>query len=160
MIRSVTPKDAAELAAIYNHYIENTIITFEEESISVDAYLARIHDTASKYPWLVYEHENRIVGFTYASAWKARSAYRHCAEATLYLSPMNVGKGIGTILYSALIDQLRCRQMHSLIAGIAVPNDASIALHKKLGFEKIGYFKEVGKKFDDWLDVEYWELIL
>lgn len=159
MIRSATADDADGVCAIYNHYIEKSIATFEEEPVAVGEMQARIAAASAQCPWLVYEFDAGLAGFAYASAWKSRCAYRFSLETTVYLSVDHLGRGIGTDLYGHLIEAIRQQQMHSLIAGIALPNDASIALHEKLGFVKVGQFLEVGWKFDHWIDVGYWELL-
>ncbi|NKB59369.1 MAG: GNAT family N-acetyltransferase [Alphaproteobacteria bacterium] len=160
MIRSVTPDDAATLCSLYNHYIEHSIVTFEEEPVSVEAFRDRIENITESCPWLVYEADDDIAGYVYASPWKARHAYRYAAESTVYMAPNQGGKGIGTALYERLIADLKAQSVHSVMAGIALPNDASVALHEKVGFEKVAHFKEVGWKFNRWIDVAYWELML
>lgn len=160
LIRPVKIEDAAALCEIYNFYVENTTITFEETRVPAGDFAKRIQDISANHPWLVAEVDGEIVGYGYANAWKLRSAYRYCVESTMYLAQSAMGKGYGTALYLQLIDELRKRNVHSILAGIATPNEASFALHKKLGFEQVGLFKQVGKKFDRWLDVAYWELIL
>jgi phosphinothricin acetyltransferase len=161
MLRAATPADAAAIAAIYNHYVVHTIITFEEEAVPATEMAQRITDVhAAGLPWFVWEEDNRILGYAYAGKWKTRSAYRHCVESSIYLDKDATGKGLGTKLYVALIAALRERKIHSIIGGIALPNAASVGISEKLGFRKIGHFKEVGWKFNQWLDVGYWELIL
>jgi L-amino acid N-acyltransferase YncA len=159
MIRFVTVNDAENICAIYNHYIENSIATFEVDAVAVSDMQSRIGDASAQRPWFVYERDHGLAGFAYASVWKSRCAYRFSLETTVYLSPDHLGRSIGTALYAHLIEDIRKMNIHSLIASIALPNDASIALHEKLGFEKVGQFKEVGWKFDQWIDVGYWELI-
>ncbi len=160
LIRDVKIQDAAALCAIYNYYVEKTTITFEETRVPVDEFAKRITDITASYPWLVVEDGDEILGYGYAATWKPRSAYRYCVESTLYLAQSAMGKGYGTALYLRLIDELKRRGIHSILAGIATPNEPSFALHRKLGFEQVGLLKQVGKKFDVWLDVAYWELIL
>jgi phosphinothricin acetyltransferase len=159
MIRNILPEDAVQICGIYNYYVRHTIVTFEESPVSEEEMKARIIDITKKYPWIVYEQNDQIVGYAYASAWKSRCAYRHSVETTVYLNQAAKGNGIGTLLYRELLDRLIKQNVHAAIGGIALPNAASIALHEKLGFEKIGQFKEVGYKFDQWIDVGYWELI-
>ncbi len=159
MIRNVVSDDASQICEIYNYYVINTIITFEETSVSEDEMRSRIEYTIRKYPWIVYEKDEKIIGYAYASEWKSRCAYKHSAESTVYLRQGENRNGIGSLLYGELIDRLRKINLHAAIGGIALPNDASIALHEKFGFEKIGQFREVGYKFDKWIDVGYWELI-
>jgi L-amino acid N-acyltransferase YncA len=160
-IRPASSKDADAIARIYNHYVENTVITFEEEPVSVQAMAARITEVQDLFlPWLVAEVEARVVGYAYAGRWKARSAYRHTVETTVYLERGQQGRGIGTSLYAALLPILRAQGMHVAIGGAALPNDASVALHQKLGFERVATFHQVGFKHGRWVDVAYWELVL
>lgn len=159
MIRSATTGDAVGVCAIYNHYIENAIATFEEQAVELDDMRDRIAVASEEKPWFVYEVDGAIAGYAYASAWQSRCAYRFSLETTVYLSHEHLGRGIGTELYSHLIDAVRKNGIHSLLAAIAMPNPASVALHENLGFEKVGQFREVGWKFDQWIDVGYWELI-
>jgi L-amino acid N-acyltransferase YncA len=160
MIRSVNVEDAKSICEIYNHYVLNTTVTFEESAIAIEEMQNRIKDVTSHLPWYVAEEQGRLVGYAYATKWKARSAYRFSVESTVYVHHELVGKGIGKQLYQALISELRTRSLHCVLGGIALPNEASIALHEKMGFVKTAQIKEVGRKFDQWLDVGYWELIL
>ena len=161
MFRPALASDALAIAGIYNHYVLNTFVTFEEETVSAEEMAGRIRDTlAAELPWLVWEENGRVLGYCYASKWKSRCAYRFALETTVYLDKDVTGRGLGTKLYRALIDALQPTRMHTLIGGIALPNAASVALHEKLGFQKIGQFREVGWKFDQWIDVGYWELML
>ena len=161
MIRPAEAADAASIAAIYNHYVLNTTVTFEEEAVSTADMGRRIREIKdAELPWLVWEESGKVLGYTYASRWKSRCAYRYAVESTVYLDKDATGRGLGTKLYRTLLDDLRGRGLHSVIGGIALPNAASVALHEKLGFHKIGQFKEVGWKFEQWIDVGYWELIL
>lgn len=161
MIRTATTADAAAIAAIYNHYVLNTIVTFEEEAVSGAEMTQRITEVlAAGRPWFVWEENGRILGYAYASGWKSRCSFRYSLETTVYLDQAVTGRGLGTKLYTALIADLRAKKYHALIGGISIPNPGSIALHEKLGFQKIGHFKEVGWKFNQWIDVGYWELVL
>jgi phosphinothricin acetyltransferase len=160
MIRPASPSDASQICAIYNHYVASTVITFEEETVSESAMSQRIGQVTQKYPWFVSERDGSISGYAYATTWKSRSAYRFAVESAIYLKHGLAGQGIGHALYSTLIAAMRESGIHSVIGGIALPNAASVALHEKLGFRKIGQFSEVGRKLDRWVDVGYWELIL
>jgi L-amino acid N-acyltransferase YncA len=159
LIRPVTTDDAAQICEIYNHYVLETAITFEEESVSAAEMLRRITE-ASKLPWLVWEEGGSLLGYCYAKPWRPRSAYRYSVETTLYVRANSVGRGIGSGLYRKLIAGLGAQGIHAVIGGIVVPNEASVALHEKLGFKRTAHFREVGWKFGQWRDVEYWELIL
>jgi phosphinothricin acetyltransferase len=160
MIRSVNPADAGSICNIYNQYIINTTITFEENPVSIPEMETRIKNTVLSYPWLVYEENGIILGYTYAQKWKERSAYRYSVETGIYLDRECKGKGIGTLLKGELLEVLKKRSIHAVICGIALPNPASIALCEKFGFEKVAHFKNVGYKMDKWIDVGYWQLIL
>jgi L-amino acid N-acyltransferase YncA len=160
-VRSAAAADAEAIARIYNYYIQNTVITFEEESVSAQVMATRVGEVQGlSLPWLVAEVDNVIVGYAYASKWKVRSAYRYSAEITIYLEQGCEGRGIGTILYSELLTILRERGMHVAIGGVALPNEASAALHGKLGFEHVATFRQVGFKHGRWVDVAYWQLVL
>ena len=160
MIRDVKPADATQIVEIYNYYILNSTVTFEEEAVAVADMEGRIADITVKYPWLVFELEGKVVGYAYASAWKSRCAYKYSVETTVYLKNGFSGKGIGSELYTELLARLQKLSLHGIIGGVAIPNDGCIALHQKFGFEKVAHFKEVGFKFDKWIDVTYWEKIL
>ncbi len=160
MIRTVNIQDAKEICEIYNYYITNSIVTFEEEIVGVSEMKNRIENINAKLPWIVYEESGEVLGFAYASEWKSRCAYKHSVESTVYLRPEAMKEGIGSKLYKELILRLRKMKLHAVIGGISLPNKSSIALHEKFGFEKIGQFKEVGYKFEKWIDVGYWELML
>ena len=160
MVRNAKKDDVSQITDIYNFYILNTTVTFEKTPISNEIIEDRISQTQAKYPWLVLEVEGQIQGYAYATEWKPRGAYRHSVESTVYLRDGQSGNGYGSALYSALISQLKKLNVHTVIGGIAQPNDGSILLHEKFGFKKVAHFKEVGFKFDQWVDVAYWQLIL
>lgn len=159
MIKDGMPFHAKDICGIYNHYITQTVITFEEEELSEAEMTQRILAVTQKLPWIVFIENNHVVGYAYASEWKSRCAYKFSAETTIYVHPDYICRGIGHALYQELISRLKQSNLHAAIGGIALPNDASIALHEKFGFEKIGQFREVGFKFGKWIDVGYWELI-
>jgi L-amino acid N-acyltransferase YncA len=160
MIRDASTADAAAICAIYNHYIVTTVITFEEEPLSQADMAARISDITRAYPWLVYVENGSVIGYAYAGKWKARSAYRHTAEITVYLDHTATGRGIGSQLMAELLSRLRAQGVHAAVGGVALPNPQSVALHEKFGFKPVGRFHEVGYKFGNWIDVGYWELLL
>jgi phosphinothricin acetyltransferase len=160
LIRQCTTADAAAICEIYNHYVRHTVITFEEVPVVVAEMAQRILDVTARYPWLVAEENGAVVGYAYAAPWRPRSAYRFSVESTVYVAPGQVGRGVGTALYHELIEGLRALDVHCAVGGIALPNPASVTLHEKLGFKKIGQLVEIGRKLDRWVDVGYWELIL
>ncbi len=157
-IRAAVLSDAAAIAGIYNHYVNHTIVTFEEEPVSTDEIVRRIAEVwAESFPWLVAEDAGQVVGYAYASKWKSRCSYRYSAESTVYLAHNSIGRGIGTKLYAELFPMLQSRGIHAVIGGISLPNEASVALHEKFGMTKVAHFPEVGFKLDRWIDVGYWQ---
>lgn len=160
-IRSVKSSDANAIAVIYNHFIEHTVATFEQENVSTAEMQSRIAKIkAQQLPWLVLEDERGILGYAYATRWKERVAYRFSVETTIYLKPGVEGKGLGTTLYSTLFELLKNLNLHSAIAGIALPNEHSIKLHEKMGMRKVAHFEEVGFKLNRWIDTGYWQKTL
>ena len=160
-IRPAQAADAGAIAGIYNYYVRSTVITFEEEPVSAPEMAARIAEVqATPLPWLVAELDGAVTGYAYANRWKLRSAYRFSVETTIYLEHGREGQGIGTRLYSALLADLRERGLRVAIGGAALPNEASVALHERLGFERVATFRQVGFKQERWVDVAYWQLIL
>jgi phosphinothricin acetyltransferase len=160
VIRPVTADDAAAVCGIYNYYITNTVITFEEDELKPAAMEARIRDIAGKYPWFVWEDNGEILGYAYAHQWHDRAAYRFSAEDSVYLRHDILGRGIGWQLLGRIIADLRKTDVHALMSVITVPNERSTALHESFGFKKVGEFREIGYKLNSRLDVGYWELLL
>lgn len=161
IIRLAGAVDAERIAAIYNHYVATTTISFEEAPVLADDMAQRIADVgAAKLPWLVMLGGDTLIGYAYATKWRARAAYRFAVETSVYLDPQHAGKGAGTMLYEALLAELRQRELHLAIGGIAQPNEASVRMHERLGFKKVAHFSEVGLKFGRWIDVGYWQLKL
>ena len=160
-IRPATRADAARICAIYNHYVASTTISFEEAPVAESDMAGRIADvTGGALPWLVLEVDGEVAGYAYATRWRARPAYRHAVESSVYLDPALAGRGHGRRLYARLLDELRMRGLHTVIGGIAQPNEPSVALHEGLGFRKVAHFTEVGFKLGSRIDVGYWQLLL
>jgi L-amino acid N-acyltransferase YncA len=159
-IRLATHADAAAIAAIYNHYVDTTTISFEEQAVEAVEMARRIDTVGATLPWYVFEREGAVIAYAYATPWRVRSAYRFSVESSVYVSPGCPRQGLGSQLYKVLIDDLRARGMQVVLGGIAQPNVASVRLHESLGFEKVAHFKRVGRKFGQWVDVGYWELQL
>jgi len=159
MIRPVLAKDAGAIASIYNHYIEHSTISFEEAPVSSDEMAQRIGKVlTANLPWLVNESDGQVTGYAYATKWSERSAYRFTAESTVYVAHTESRKGIGRSLYKALLSQLKSQSIHNVIAGIALPNEASERLHEQFNFRKSGEFRQIGYKFGRWINVAYWQL--
>ena len=160
-IRPATPADAERICAIYNHYIATTTISFEEEPVAPADMAKRIADVGeANLPWLVMLDGDKLIGYAYATKWRVRPAYRFAVESSVYFAPAYAGQGGGRALYEALLAELRQRELHLVIGGIAQPNEASVRLHERLGFIKVAHFSEVGLKFGRWVDVGYWQLKL
>ena len=161
IVREATVSDAESVTRIYNYFVTETIATFEERPVSPDDMAQRVEDVVSSgLPWLVGERDREVCGFAHATRWKRRNAYRFSVETTVYVDPGHVGRGLGSRLYEELLSRLKDRGLHAAMGGIALPNDASIALHEKFGFRKVAHFEQVGYKFNHWIDVGYWERVL
>jgi phosphinothricin acetyltransferase len=161
LIRSANPTDADAVARIYNYYIMETVVTFEVDELSSAEMARRMKEIqADSFPWLVAQRAGEVVGYAYAGKWHSRCAYRFAAEMTVYLAPGHAGQGVGSRLYEEVIEALTATDIHTVIGGIALPNDASVALHEKFGFQKAAHYREVGFKHGRWIDVGYWQRIL
>jgi L-amino acid N-acyltransferase YncA len=161
MIRNADIHDAISIAEIYNHYVLRSHATFEIDPIEIDEMERRIENCLTRaLPFLVAAVDDEIRGYACAQPYKPRAAYQHSVEISVYVSPTATANGIGTALYTTLFDKLADSGVHAVIAGISLPNDSSVRLHEKFGMSKVAHFREVGRKFDRWIDVGYWELIL
>lgn len=157
-IRQAGLIDASQVTEIYNHYILTSHCTFEITAIDTAEMRSRISEALDHgFPFLVAEFENEIIGYAYARQFRPRPAYRHSAEISVYIRNDSQGRGVGTALCAKLFDAISKLDFHAVIAGIALPNDASVRLHEKFGFEKVAHFREVGFKFGKWIDVGYWQ---
>ena len=160
-IRDARLDDAPALVAIYNHFVDHTIVTFEEAPVPAADFARRMQAiTDATLPYLVAERRGQVVGYASATRWKERSGYRFAVEATVYLAPDEAGRGLGSALYAALFERLEAWGAHTVMGGIALPNDTSVALHEKFGMRKVAHFEAVGFKFGRWIDVGYWQRVL
>ena len=161
-IRDARAADAARIATIYNHYVAQTIVTFDIDPVAADDMRGRVAEVQRDgLPWLVASDVTGVVlGYAYAARWRARAAYRHSVESSIYLAPGATGRGIGRRLYRRLLERLRASGLHTVIGGAALPNPPSVALHEALGFTQVAHLREVGRKFGRWIDVGYWQLHL
>ena len=157
MIREANSKDAKAIASIYNHYILNSAISFEEKPINEKIIIERINSN-EKNKWWIYESADELLGYAYSTKWKSRSAYRYTVESSIYLKPNNFRNGIGTALYTKLLESLKKEGFRRVLAGISLPNDSSVLFHENFGFKKVGQLESVGYKFKKWIDIGYWEL--
>jgi phosphinothricin acetyltransferase len=152
-IRPVTPADAPAIAAIYNHYVRETTVTFEEIAVAPEQMAARIATATPVHPWLVAEAGGLLVGYAYARKYHERAAYRHTVETAVYLDHRRHGAGTGTALYGALLAALPRGEVHALIGSVALPNPASVRLHERFGFRRAADYPQIGFKFGRWIDV-------
>ena len=159
-IRNCQLQDAQQICDIYNFYVENTTITFEEVPVSVEEMARRIDAYTKLCAWFVCEVDGVLVGYAYATKWKERSAYKLTVETTVYIRNNLSGKGYGKALYTALLESLRIQKFHVALGCLALPNEPSAKLHEFFGFEKVAHYAEVGRKFNRWVDVGYWQKIL
>ena len=156
-IRDIKLEDAEQIAELYSYYILNTHHTFETEPLHGIDMQPRMKEIAENYPFLVAEENETIFGYAYASQFKLREAYRYAAEVSIYVKSDSKQQGVGSMLYEKLFNDLEDTDVHTLIAGISLPNDPSIRFHEKLGFKKVAHFEEVGYKLGRWIDVGYWQ---
>lgn len=152
MIRFVFPEDAETLRAIYAQYID-TPVTFEYELPTTDEFRERIVETSKTYPWLVYAASGRVLGYAYAHRHMAREAYQWNAELSVYLDRSVHSLGIGTDLYSMLIELLKLQGVRNVFGCVTLPNVKSERLHENLGFHRAGVFYNAGYKCDSWRDI-------
>lgn len=158
LIRIAAPADAAAIAAIYRPYVESSRISFEEEAPDASEMARRIEgEFPGRHPWLVAESDGRVLGFASSSPFRSRRAYRWVAESGIYLTPDAKGRGIGRALLSRLVELLQQQGYVAVIGAIALPNEASVALHERLGFVHTGTYRQVGFKLGEWLDVGLWQ---
>jgi L-amino acid N-acyltransferase YncA len=160
-IRPADPmRDAAACAAIYAPYVESTVISFEDVPPDAAEFGYRIEKYAATHQFLVAEAEGEVVGYAYACEWAVRPAYRWSVETSVYIDSAHRHEGIGRTLYTELFDRLRAQGFRIAVAGVTLPNPASIGLHESFGFEPIGALRDIGWKMGEWHDVGYWQLSL
>ncbi len=159
--RDAVSADAGRIADIYNHYISDTIVTFELDPVTPEEIGRRIREITKDYPYLAATDDSgTVIGYAYASRFREREAYRHTAEVTIYLDRNRTGAGLGGPLFSELLGRLRKTDTVALIGAIALPNEPSVRLHEKFDFRKVAHLEKVGFKFGEWIDVGYWELLI
>jgi phosphinothricin acetyltransferase len=154
-VRDATARDAGACAAIYAPYVTDTAITFETEPPSPAEVAERIAAAQRTHAWLVLEDGDRVVGYAYGGRYKARAAYRWSCEVSVYLEPGRRRTGGGRALYRALLARLAERGFRTAVAGMTLPNDASVGLHRAMGFEPVGTYRRIGWKHGAWHDVAW-----
>jgi phosphinothricin acetyltransferase len=153
-------RDAAACAAIYAPFVRDGAVSFEEVPPSEPDFAERIERVMRNHPWLVAEHDGTVVGYAYASAHRSRAAYRWAAESAVYVDGAHRRSGVGRRLYTELLARLEEQGIQVVIAGVTLPNDASVRLHEALGFKPIGVYRRIGWKAGRWRDVGWWQLRL
>lgn len=159
-IRLASGVDAERVAAIYAPYVAGTAISFEIDPPGPEEMRERIEETLVDLPWLVCERGGEVVGYAYAAHYRTRPAYQWSASVSVYVDSSGHKSGVGRSLYTSLFQVLKLQGLHNLFAGITLPNDASVGLHKSLGFRQIALERSVGYKMGAWHDVSIWQLPL
>ncbi|WP_430417123.1 N-acetyltransferase family protein [Parasphingorhabdus sp.] len=160
VIRPACVEDAGRCAQIYAPFVENSWVSFETEAPDASEMARRIAIARQTHDWLVAEQDGGIAGYAYGSSHRERRAYRQSCDVTVYVDPACARSGIGSALYAALFESLAKSGKHAVFAGVALPNAASLALHKALGFTSVGVYHEVGWKMGAWRDVQWLEKLL
>jgi L-amino acid N-acyltransferase YncA len=155
VIRDATALDAAACAAIYAPYVTDTAITFESEPPPSAEMAQRIETSARTHAWLVLEEDGRVVGYAYGHPMHERAAYRWSCEVSVYLEVGRRRTGAGRALYEVLLARLAERGYRVAFAGMTLPNDASVGLHRAMGFERVGVTRRIGWKHGAWHDVAW-----
>ena len=154
VIRIAEPsRDAAGCAAIYGRYVRESLVTFETEPPSPEEMSARMHAVLAWTPWLVALQGDRVIGYAYASRHRERAGYRWAVDVSVYLDPEARGRGIGRALYTALFPYLERQGFYRAYAGIGLPNEASVGIHRAFGFGDVGIYRRIGWKHGQWVDV-------
>lgn len=174
-LRDAVPEDAPAIAGLYAPFVTETTVTFEETPPDAGEIARRIAEVqAHGLPWLVAAatadaaaapdrgtpEPSALLGYAYATPWRSRRGYRYSVEVTVYVTPAAHRRGVGRALYASLFERLSGAGYHAAMAGIALPNPASVALHEAMGMTQVAHFRETGFKFGRWVDVGYWERVL
>jgi phosphinothricin acetyltransferase len=158
-VRPATLDDLPALTDIYNHYVMHTPITFDVATFAPAQRRAWFdeHRATGRHRLLVAEEDGHVRGYASTSRWRPKAAYDTTVESSVYVQHQHVGRGVGGQLYAALFDALTAEDVHTIVAGVALPNDASVALHERFGFIRVGVFTAVGRKFDRFWDVAWFQ---
>ena len=155
-IRDALSADTEALLAIYRPFVVETSVSFELAPPSAAEFEQRIVAAQSQWAWLVAERGDELLGYAYGSSYRSRAAYRWSVETSAYVHGGHRGQGVGKALYARLLAVLADKGYCTAYAGITLPNEASIHLHKSLGFGEVGVFRRAGRKFGTWHDVSWW----
>ena len=157
-LRGAEPSDAAGMLAIYGPIVRSTAISFELDPPSVEEFAERIARTLETHPWLVCEGDEGVLGYAYATSHRGRPAYQWSTESSVYVASGHQRRGVAQLLYTELFERLRSAHFFNVFAGVTLPNEPSIRLHRSFGFEPVGTFRKVGYKFGAWHDVAWFGL--
>lgn len=160
LIRPAAQGDVQALARIYGYAVRGSVATFDVTDPPLSSWQDKLANVGSGDRVLVVEDAATVVGYAYSTSFRPRAAYALTRETSVYLAPEAVGRGLGRLTYSRLLSMLRSDGMHCAVAVVAQPNPASVALHESLGFELVGTLREVGRKFDRWVDTQWYQLRL
>lgn len=152
-LRLASSEDADGVLSIYTPYVEETNVTFDYDVDEAKVFCQKIDEMLTEYPWIIAEHEGKIIGYAYAKKHRDRVAYNWCSESSIYVHQDFQGKGLAKLLYEALLEILETQNMINVYAGIAQPNESSTMFHIKMGFTPVGVYKRVGFKNNQWHDV-------
>ena len=158
-IRDVLISDAGQIAIIYNYYVETSTCTFDTESLNTNDIEGKIKNN-NGFPWLVYEENNKILGYVHLSKFKERKAYGNTSELSIYVNKDYSRKGIGSKLMINIIQTPIKLGITNIISALALPNSESLNLHRKMGFNRNGVLHNVGHKFGRTIDVMYLQLLV
>jgi len=160
IVRDASEQDAAACAAVYAPYVTDTVITFESDPPSAADMAERIRAASQSHAWLVLEDDGRIVGYAYGSRFEPRAAYRWACEVSVYVEMGRRRTGGGRLLYEELLRRLADRGFRVAVAGMTLPNDASVGLHRAMDFEPVGTYRRIGFKHGSWHDVAWMQRML
>jgi|CXWL01.1.fsa_nt_gi phosphinothricin acetyltransferase len=160
LVRTFNESDVPPANALTNHYINHTAVHFALSPATDQEFADVWRKGREKFPWLAIDHQGRFAGYAKAGIWRERDAYKYTVETGIYITQEAQGRGIGKVLYVELLKKLRDAGFHTAIGGLTMPNEASVRLHETLGFKKVGIYTAVGRKFDTWHDVGFWQIDL
>ena len=161
VVRPAIADDLEDIAAIYEHEVANNIATFDLEAPTLGYWHQRLAgDHPGDHLLVAVDDDGDVVGYAYSWSYRPRPAYSLTRETSIYLDPSVRGKGIGKLLYPALLDTMKKSGVHTAVALVALPNPGSVRLHEACGFKRVGEMKEVGYKFDQWIDVAWYQKML
>jgi L-amino acid N-acyltransferase YncA len=159
-IRPAREADAPALLAIYRPFVEETTVSFETIAPTLGEFAERIERALAGWSWLVAEYQGECIGYAYGSSHRERAAYRWSVEVSAYVHPNHLRLGIGSALYAQLLPDLASKGFCNVYAGVTLPNEGSVAMHRRMGFDAVGIFKSVGRKFQEWHDVAWFQKVL